>query len=322
MAKRITDEQIALARQYFIDGYSLPEAASMSRMSLASCKKYLKDTIQTYINEHTEAANRRKAKAEIMPEPTTFNLVMTDELIEDVIIDDGTVESLREVDDNKIMLETQLAQDKLAAEELDQQMTDAQFISLLEYEFSQALNYEQAKELYWEYKPQATINITRVEAFRAIYESTLNRLTSKPKATTKQPEATNKVEVKPSTTTTKLYAQGMGRLEWGTTISEIRDSLDIKLPMPRKKSMIEWDDLRLSEHIIFWVYQAYKDEFEQSFNKTLKLYDTAAKRYELIDKLVNKLQRSPVERELELLQAQVKKLEELGVSREDILSHL
>lgn len=291
MAK-ITVEQIDRMKWLFNKNKSIPEIAQTVGCSTSSVRKYLDREIR-------EMTEQKQRIAEIMP-TTNFD---------DVIIDDGTV------DDNKIMLETQQEQDKLAAEERDSQMTDAQFISLLEYEFSQAINYEQAKELYWEYKPTAIINIQRVEAFRAIYEQTLERI-HKPKPTTST-KPTDKV--KPST---KLYAQGMGRLEWGTTISEIRDSLDIKLPTPRKKSMIEWDDLRLSEHIIYWVYKAYKDEFEQSFNKTLKLYDTAAKRYELIDKLVNKLQRSPVERELELLQAQVKKLEELGVSREDILSQL
>ena len=68
---KITDQQIALARQYFTDGYSLPEAAKMSKMSLASIKKYLKSDIQTYIQEH-EANAARKA---IQPEPIAFESV-------------------------------------------------------------------------------------------------------------------------------------------------------------------------------------------------------------------------------------------------------
>jgi predicted DNA-binding protein YlxM (UPF0122 family) len=64
---RITTEQIASARQYFRDGFSIPECCQMANMSKASFNKYLKSDIEAYIKEHQQA----KAKREIMPTDTT-----------------------------------------------------------------------------------------------------------------------------------------------------------------------------------------------------------------------------------------------------------
>ena len=78
MGKQISDEQIALAKQYFKDGFSIPECCQMSRMSRASFNKYCSDVVKAYIAEHTEAKAQRDRVAEIMP---TTSLLEYDQFV-------------------------------------------------------------------------------------------------------------------------------------------------------------------------------------------------------------------------------------------------
>jgi predicted DNA-binding protein YlxM (UPF0122 family) len=64
---RITPERIASMRQYWRDGFSLPEIATMTKSTVATIRKYLKSDIETYISEHEQA----KARREIIPTDTT-----------------------------------------------------------------------------------------------------------------------------------------------------------------------------------------------------------------------------------------------------------
>lgn len=52
MPKRISPEQIEIARNAFRGGWSIPEAASIANMSKASFHKYLRQDIETYMQEH------------------------------------------------------------------------------------------------------------------------------------------------------------------------------------------------------------------------------------------------------------------------------
>lgn len=342
MPKRITNEQIATARQAFIDGFSLPEAAKIAKMSLSSCKKYLRSDINTYLKEHEEAANKRldkeasEAKKAIEPEPINF---MTNEVIKD---DLSIKPEPAPVDDNKIMLEVQQEQDRLLAQELDNQkvdqeqpMTDDQFISLLEYEFEQVNNYEQAKELYWEYKPQSIINITHVEAFRDIYEQTLNRVGKIrnliPAPTISEPTIEDNLSgteeyiesIKNNTEPESVDNNNdymVGRLEWGQKIDKIRSTLNIHIPMPRKSSMVSWTDERLTEHLWYWIWKPYRDTYfgGVGFNKLLRDNPTANERWEIIDRAVRELQMSPVEQKLIQIQLQIEELEQLGVNKNQV----
>lgn len=61
MSKRITSEQIAKAKQYFRDGYSIPECCLMANMSRASFNKYCKEAVNIWLDEHTQAEQDRLA---------------------------------------------------------------------------------------------------------------------------------------------------------------------------------------------------------------------------------------------------------------------
>jgi predicted DNA-binding protein YlxM (UPF0122 family) len=65
---RITPERIASMRQYWRDGFSLPEIATMTKSTVATIRKYLKSDIQTYISEHEQAKAKRE---QILPTDTT-----------------------------------------------------------------------------------------------------------------------------------------------------------------------------------------------------------------------------------------------------------
>ncbi len=60
MGKQITPEQVAQFRQLWLDGYSIPEIAKICSTTASTIKKYLRSDIKTYIEQHTQAAERRQ----------------------------------------------------------------------------------------------------------------------------------------------------------------------------------------------------------------------------------------------------------------------
>ena len=254
--KRITHEQIASAKQYWRDGWSIPECCQMTNMSRASFMKYCGMDVRTFIDEHTANKERREQSdriAEIMP--VTPNGVSID--TDDVIIDDGTVESLYERDDNQIMLRVQQEQDRQAAIELDQQMSDEAFMSLLHYEFSQCGNFEEAKATYYDYKPQAIINIMRVEYFRKVYEETLIRVTSK--SDDKHNDVHEQTSNDARDNADKLVVNivnlddDKNNISNADFIKQLRDQHNVKIPV--NKQCESWDEMRLLEHCCYHIYK-------------------------------------------------------------------
>ena len=259
MGKRISPQQIETARTAFRNGKSVVEACSIAGMSKSSFMKYLGKEIEMWTQERLEQNNRI---AEIVPQSPSFN---TDVSIEtdDVIIDDGTVESLREPDDNQIMLATQQEQDRQAAEELDEQMSDEAFMSLLDYEFSQCGNFEEAKAAYYDYKPQAIINIMRVEYFRKVYEETLIRVTSK------SDDEHNDAHEQTSNNTQKPYSDSLDidivNLDADTNeqyeasvsnsdiIEQYKRTYNCEIKIPRSENVNEWTSYRLKQHLVYWL---------------------------------------------------------------------
>ena len=276
MSKPIQPHQIETARTAFRNGKSIPEACALAHMSRASFNKYLGNEIKVWMEEHEIA----KAKAEILPEPANFNVVMTDELIED-----DKSRTVQDIDDNKIMIETQMEQDRLAAEEL---MTDEQFISLLQYEFEQVTNYDQARELYWEYKPQSIINITRVEAFRAIYEQTLNRVTGRP--TVKVTQSKPKAEPKTIENTKDNY--GSFRLEWAEEVNQLNSKFDCGIKKINKKRHINWTQSRYLEHIYYWLRLKSNDKSQWIGISRFRKLESDEARRKLVNELVEELENS------------------------------
>ena len=266
MGKRIQPHQIETARTAFRNGKSIPECCSIAGISKASFNKYLGSEIEMWTQERLDN-EAQQARADILP------------------------------DDNKIMLEVQQEQDRLVAEELD--MTDDQFISLLEYKFSQVDNYEQARELYWEYKNPSIINIKRVEAFRVMYEQCLNRVTGRPTA-----KPNNEVIIDGGTVESleenlagteryldKLKTDGnVGRLQWGTEISELNKRFNLTINQPSKNSMLTWDTCRYLEHIYFWLRKACNNPKQfVGISKFLKLESDKARR-QLINEVIAQLE--------------------------------
>lgn len=298
---RISLEKIALMKQYWRDGYDIPSIAKMCGSTPTTVKKKLGSDIQTYINEHELAKTRRldneaeQAKAAIIPEPVKFNMVMTNETIKD----DKELE-LAAIADNERIIEQQMSADKAIAEELD--MPDEQFISLLEYEFSQANTYEEAKELYWEYKPQSIINIKRVEAFRAIYEQTLSRVSSKPKAepaadviiddgTVESLSENNlqKPKGKPKTVeNTKEY--GDFRLAWATEVNELNARFDCGIKTINKKRHINWTQTRYLAHIYYWLRLKSSDKSQWIGISRFNKLSSDEERRALVNELVANLE--------------------------------
>jgi transposase len=139
---RTSIEKIALMKQYWRDGYSIPEIASMTSTSKATVKKYLKDDLQTWLDEHNKAAER-KAKAELVPEPVSF---VTDE---------------NEFDISKLSID--------------------EFESYIEFEFSQCTNdYVAIKDLFYELRSDE-LTYDQVMKLRQVYELKLDSLTSRNK---------------------------------------------------------------------------------------------------------------------------------------------
>lgn len=235
MANKITVEQIETARTAFRNGKSIPEACALAHMSRASFNKYLGNEIKVWMAEH-EAAKQRDRIDEIVPKPVSFNVVMTDELIKDV-------------DDNKIMLAVQQEQHEQAALEQDQQMSDEDFYSVLDYEFSNCNSYDEARETYYLYKPTAIINIRRVEYFRKVYEQTLDRVSGKPKATT---TTTKRPKVEPKATNNE-NSYGDFRLAWASEVNELNSRFNADIKKINKKRHINWSQTRYLAHIYYWL---------------------------------------------------------------------
>lgn len=146
MGKRITDDQIEIARSAFRNGRSIPECCSIANMSRASFNKYLGSEVQTWIDEHLKAKDRREQRERI------------DEIMPPVGKPIGTPEG---EEDTPII------------------DSDDDFIRVIEYEFEQCTDYIEARDIFDHYRPQGIINLKRTEALRRLYESALNR---KPKS--------------------------------------------------------------------------------------------------------------------------------------------
>lgn len=214
---RITPEQIESARQAFRDGFSIPEACRIAKMSRASFNKYLGKEVQTWLDEHTQAREQNV--------------------------------SLPVTDDNKIMLDTQIEQDKLVAQELDNQaaiskLSYDEFVSYVEFELNNcADDIVYLKELYYQLKQDASDEYRKVIKLRELYESRLKRIDkSKP-------------------TDFDLIKQ---------TIEEYKSKYDIDMPMP-KAYRGRWKtdtSKRVKEHLAYWLAH---NHLKRSHSESIKL---------------------------------------------------
>ena len=228
---RITPQQIESARQAFRDGFSIPEACRIAKMSKASFNKYLGKEVKTWVEEHTQAKARR------------VNLVMTDELIPD---------------DNKIMLDTQFEQDRLAAQELDNKaaiskLSYDEFVSYVEFELNNcADDIVYLKELYYQLKQDAADEYRKVIKLRELYESRLNRIGKS----------------KPDTSSLDRKCTNFDAIE--QTITEYSSKFRIEIPVP-KAYRGRWKTdtgKRIKEHIVYWISANY---LKRSHSEPIKL---------------------------------------------------
>lgn len=134
---------------------------------------------------------------------------------------------------------------------------DEDFIQLLELEFNQCKTFEEARELYWKHKPEAITNLTRVEAFRAIYEQSLNRITGRPiphKSTqpnTNEPDRDDTIQ---SNESMKCYSTSDTTLSNKEIIKGYKERLGIHIPTPRNVSEFELSRVKL--HVCWWLVKS------------------------------------------------------------------
>lgn len=138
--------------------------------------------------------------------------------------------------------------------------SDDDFICLIEYEFSQTTDHIESRDVYDHYKPQAVINLKRMEALRKYYESALNR---KPKS---------KYQTEP------LIAADIEQLsadQHRATIRNFKSRFNIKCPVPRASTVADWTEARLYEHLKYWyVYHHHgrKEAMEAIQNMEIEDY--------------------------------------------------
>ena len=225
MAKRISPEQIETARNAFRGGWSIPEAASIANMSKASFHKYLRQDIETYMQEHlaSKEAKLKPIETEIKPAPSP-------EPIED----------------------EQNSQNAISELSLNQ------FRQYVETEFNSIGKDQLAlKQMFYELKAEHEQDYDRLIVVRECYDNALSQLVKpKPMANSKVQRGQNDPFVKPN----DLAQNRLQSIK--DAIQAHKSRFNCRIPVPR--DLANWNDERLMEHITYHVARGRKHTHKEA----------------------------------------------------------
>lgn len=157
----------------------------------------------------------------------------------------------------------------------NESVIENEFKATVDHEFSQvAGNIIKVKDVFYSLKKKHT-NYKELIYLREVYEKHLDKL-SKPKQSIKvsEPKTLMAQDIKNKSLEQKQK-----------TIKAFKSRFNCHIPIPRKANLQDWDELRMLEHLVFWLATNYSNKSRKEAIELLKQYSDVESRLNYIDTL-------------------------------------